>query len=148
MKYTLILFALLIFASCSDTALKQELATTKADLKTAQSNIATLKAQIEPEGELVHVVLFRLQPDADQAKLIAEVNKMKDIEGLMDLQVGPFKELGDKRAMSEYAMMMEMSFENEAAYQKYQAHPLHLALKENAKSLMAGPPATYDYLKQ
>jgi len=92
--------------------------------------------------------LFRLKPDADQAKLVEEVNKLESIEGLMDLQVGPFKELGDKRALSEYSMMMEMSFEDETAYQKYQAHPLHLALKENTKSLMAGPPATYDYLKQ
>ncbi len=148
MKYNLILFVLLIFIACSDTALKEELATTKADLKTAQNTIETLKTQIEPEGELVHLVLFRLKPGADQAKLVAEVKKMEAIEGLMDLQIGPFKELGDKRAMSEYSMLMEMSFENEAAYQKYQADPLHLALKENIKSLMAGPPATYDYIKK
>jgi len=147
MKYNLILFVLLTMG-CSDSGLKEELATAKADLKAAQNTIETLKTQIEPEGELVHVVLFQLQPDADQAKLVAEVNKLKDIEGLMDLQVGPFKELGDKRAMSEYQMMMEMSFDNETIYKKYQAHPLHLALKENLKSLMAGPPATYDYFKQ
>ncbi len=148
MKSILFLFAALIFASCSDTTLKEELATTKAELKAAQNQIEALKSQIEPEGELVHIVLFRLTPDADQVKFVAEVNKMKDIEGLMDLQIGLFKELGDKRALSEYAMMLEMSFEDEAAYQKYQTHPLHLALKENIKSSMAGPPATYDYIKQ
>jgi len=148
MKPNIIFFIVLVFVSCSDAALKEELATVKADLKTAKNTISELKTQIEPEGELVHIVMFRLKSDADQAKLIEEVVKLKGVEGLMDLQVGPFEELGDKRALSEYAMMVEMSFENKAAYQKYQAHPLHLALKENLKSLMAGPPATYDYLKR
>ncbi len=148
MKNYIIFFLLFVFISCSDAALKEELNKTKADLKAAQTTISELKTQIEPEGELVHIVLFRLKSDADQARLVSEVMKLEGIEGLMDLQVGPFEDLGDKRALSEYAMIMEMSFENKAAYQKYQAHPLHLTLKENLKSLMASPPATYDYLKK
>jgi len=41
-----------------------------------------------------------------------------------------------------------MSLKNEKAYQDYQKHPIHLALKENTKQYMAGPPVTYDFVKK
>ncbi len=145
MRYLLFI---IIFASCTNTAVQEELATTKAALNAAQAKITTLQNQIEPEGDLVHVVLFKLKPDADQAALLAEIKKLEAIEEMMDLEVGPFKNLGDARALSDYSMMMQMSFADTTAYQKYQQHPIHFALRENTLQYMAGPPATYDFIKQ
>lgn len=147
MKY-LFIFPLLIFVSCSDSSLQKQLESTQNELQAAQATIENLQEQIEPEGDLVHVVFFKLKPDADQAVLLAEVKKMEGIKEIMDLEIGPFENLGDARALSEYSMMMQMSFADAAAYQTYQKHPLHLALKENVKPLMAGPPATYDFIKK
>ena len=66
----------------------------------------------------------------------------------MDLEVGPFEELGDTRALSQYGLFMQMSFANKAAYEVYQKHPTHLALRENTGQFMAGPPVTYDFMKK
>ena len=147
MKY-LLFFPILIFASCSDSAIKKELSKAKNELDAAKKTIENLKAQIEPEGNLVHVVFLKVKPNADQSALIAEIKKLKNIDEVMDLEFGPFENLGDARALSEYSMMMQMSFADSAAYQNYQKHPIHLALRENTKQFLAGPPATYDFIKK
>lgn len=147
MRYLMII-ALFVFASCSNTAMQEELIKLKAELNNANETIEELKEQIEPEGKLVHVVFLKVKPDADLDALVAEIKKLGDIEEVKDLEVGPFEDLGDDRALSEYNMMFEMSFDNADAYQAYQVHPTHLALRENTQSMMAGPPATYDYVKR
>ena len=148
MKNLSLLIILSSFFSCSNSTLQNELKKVKDELAITKTTIETLKSQIDPEGKLVHVVFFKLKPDADLETMIAEVKKLEAIDEVKDLEVGYFENLGDDRALSEYSMMMEMSFDNVAAYEKYQKHPIHLALKENAKPLMAGPPATYDFMKR
>lgn len=147
MKYFLF-FSLFILVSCTDTATQDELSKVKSELATAKAKISELESSIEPEGDLVHVVFFKVKSDADEAALVAEIKKLEEIEEVMDLEVGPFEDLQDTRALSEYSVMMEMSFADEAAYQTYQKHPIHLKLKENAKPFLAGPPATYDFVKK
>jgi len=147
MKFQIILLLLFFLSSCSDTAVQEELSKTKVALKEAYTTIDQLKNQIEPEGELVHLVFFKTKPDVDLKSLFVAIEKLKEIEVVKDLQVGPFENLGDQRALSEYTVLMEMSFDHKAAYEKYQAHPIHLALKESLGKYLAGPPATYDYLK-
>lgn len=138
MKYYIILLTL-FWASCS-TALKQEVRTDKYEANTeATSNVQT--------GALVHIVFFKLKPDADQATVIAEIKKLEAIKEVQNLEVGPFKSLGDKRALSEYSLAMQMTFKDETAYQTYQKHPIHLALKKAVKAFLARPPATYDFIK-
>ena len=148
MRNTLFLLLLSALMSCSNATMQEELKRIENELATSNATIEDLKSQIEPEGNLVHVVLFKLKPDADLDAVIAEVKKLESIEGVKDLEVGLFEDLGDDRALSDYNMMMEMSFDDAEAYRKYQAHPVHLALKGNIKSMLAGPPATYDYMKR
>lgn len=150
MKYCTILLSLLLLASCRDSALKQELAQTKEKLATTQKALAkaTSESDTETAYPLVHVVYFKLKPDADRAELIEAINTLKAIEVLHNLEIGTFEDLKDKRALSDYQLMMSMAFKNKEAYAIYQTHEIHLALKANTKDLMAGPPATYDYLKK
>jgi len=149
MKYLIILNLFLFgLSSCSDSALQKELTSVQQELEASTPSVKKLQDQIEEEGELVHVVLFKLKSAADQGFLIKEVKKLEAIDEVKDLEVGFFENLEDPRALTEYGMMMEMSFDNVADYKTYQAHPLHLALKENIKAFMAGPPATYDYVKE
>ena len=96
---------------------------------------------------LVHIVLLKVKENIESKKLIEEIEKLNGIPGLVNLEVGTFKDLGDTRALSAYSVIIQMRFENEKDYQTYQQHPIHLALKENTKSYMAGPPSTYDYWK-
>lgn len=79
--------------------------------------------------------------------MIEEIKKLEAIEQVHEMQVGQFKDLGDQRALSDYELFLQMSFTDEAAYQTYQKHPIHLTLKEKAGAYLAGPPVTYDYIK-
>lgn len=147
MKYLYLLGLLFIFG-CTNTQVQEELNSSKQNLETANEKIKQLEGQIEPEGELVHLVFFKVKQDANQAALVAEVKKLEGIKEVMDLEIGPFEDLGDPRALSDYTMLMQMSFANKAAYERYQKHPIHLALKGNTGAFMAGPPATYDFMKR
>lgn len=138
---TLIFIAL--FLAC-----KPEIDTSKVDnyklkeaLKMAQAKIKDLKSA----DDLVHIVYFKLKEDASKDGLIAEIKKLEGIDVLKNLEVGTFQDLGDKRAMSQFDVVMQMEFENETDYKIYQAHPIHLALKAAAGAYLAGPPVTYDY---
>ncbi|MEM8908372.1 MAG: hypothetical protein AAGD05_11045, partial [Bacteroidota bacterium] len=65
-----------------------------------------------------------------------------------DLQVGTFTDLGDTRALQQYHLVMQMGFSGQQAYQSYQQHPIHVALKEKLAEYLAASPSTYDYTKQ
>lgn len=140
---------LFLLSACSNnTQLEADLATAQSELAQAQAKITNLEQQIEPEGDLIHLVFFRLQADTYPTDLITAIKKLEDIPEVMDLEVGPYEELGDARALKEFSLLMSMSFADSSAYQRYQAHPIHLALKENAKAYLAGPPATYDFVRE
>jgi len=148
MKYLLII-NVFVFLRCADSPeLHQEIIDLKSQLKTTEKTIAELKSSFEPEGDLVHLVLFNLKEGTNQAKVINEIRTLEGIEEVMDLEVGPFQNLGDKRALSDYDLAMQMSFKDINAYKRYQAHPIHLKLKEQVKTLVSGPPATYDFFKK
>lgn len=147
MRYLLII-AIFALSACTNTAMQEELSAIKQELKTAKEKIDDLEAQIEPEGVLIHHVLFTVKPDADKTALITAIKKLEDIEEVLDLEVGSFEELGDARALSQYGVSVQMSFADKKAYEVYQKHPIHVALRENTKHFMAAPPATYDFRKQ
>ncbi len=133
---------------CTPTNVNQEITTLRSELIKAQEQIAALNSQIEPEGELIHMVFFKVKENADTVAFVNELKKLSTIEEVLDFQVGPFEDLGDPRALSEFNWMMEMSFTDIAAYKDYQKHPTHLALRTKTSSFMIGPPSTYDYLKK
>ena len=135
---------LLTFFSCRQAANTDEITTLKSKLAFAESQLEALKT---PEKEqLVHVVYFKTK-EGTEKDLIQEIKKLEAIEVLSDLEVGTFQDLGDARAMSEFGVVMQMNFDNEAAYKTYQTHPIHLDLKAFAKNsgVLLEPPVTYDY---
>lgn len=142
MRNNLLFIFLFIMVSCSNSKVQEELAAVKKAL-------AELEAK-EPteEGALVHIVFFKVKPDADRDAFIQEIKKLEAIKEVKELEVGPFEDLGDSRALSDYGVIMQMSFTDSIAYQQYQKHPIHLALKDNTAVFLAGPPATYDFLKK
>lgn len=143
----LLLLSLLAVSACSDPALQQELDTVRSALDAARATIAELEAAEETEASLVHIVFFKVKPEADLSAFIAEIKKLEAIEVVQELEVGPREDVGDARALSDYGVIMEISFADMAAYEQYQQHPIHLALKDNTMDFLAGPPATYDFIK-
>ena len=133
-----------LLGSCSQKALEAELASTKKALSDAKTKLTAL----ETKGDLVHVVYFDLKETANISQFIIEIEKLREIEVIQSLEIGTFKDLGDQRALSEYELVMQMSFKDSAAYQIYQNHPIHLQLKATAKSVLAAPPATYDFVRE
>jgi hypothetical protein len=144
MKIYSLLLAVLLLASCSQQGTNKELISTKKVLLEAETKIAAL----ETEGDLVHVVYFDMKEDADINAFITEIERLRNIEEVQGLEIGTFENLGDQRALSQYELVMQMSFKDSAAYQVYQNHPIHLQLKAAAKSVVAAAPATYDFVRK
>lgn len=148
MKYIFSLSFLLLW-SCTNTEIPEDKPDTQNALKAAEVAIAKMQNQ-ETEAnnaKLVHMVFFKLKPDADATQMLREIGKLEEINSIVDLEYGLFEDLGDARALSDYDILMQMSFADSVAYNTYQNHPLHLTLKKNTLNLLAGPPATYDYIK-
>ncbi|MDF1864785.1 MAG: Dabb family protein [Saprospiraceae bacterium] len=150
---TILDIGILFFSSCKQgidsqafEKLKTELDETKTALASANKELMNL--QSNDAKQLVHIVLLKLKEDVDKPALINEIKKLENIEEVKNLNIGAFQDLGDARAMSDYEIVLSMEFEAEEAYQTYQAHEIHLKLKENIGKYLAGPPVTYDYWEQ
>lgn len=148
MKYYLFCVFAIGLLSCGNKDYEKELERMENELAKAKSTIKNLESEIEEEGELIHIVFFDVKKDANLEEVHTEMKKLEGIDVVKDLQYGSFEDLDDDRALSEYNYVLEMSFDGEKEYQQYQAHPIHFALKENVKSFLLAPPATYDYVKQ
>lgn len=146
-KIILVLLIMTFLASCSNPKLEKQLLETELKLKETEALLAEAKSDTDENYPLVHVVYFKLKPDADKAKLLEAINKLEEIEVVHELEVGTFEDLGDERALSDFQVVMSMAFANEADYKAYQTHEIHLALKAAAKEMLAAPPATYDYIR-
>jgi len=148
MKNTLYLcltFCFFSFFGCRQNT-TSEIEDLKSQLETATSEIQKLKMELaEDKKQLIHIVWFKMKPEADKSALIAEIKKLEKIEILNDLEVGKFEDLGDTRAMSDLDLVMQMGFDSEEDYKTYQAHPIHLNLKKAAGKYIAAPPVTYDF---
>lgn len=152
MKYAIVIvFVSSIFWSCAEPD-----ATLRKELDTAVFKIDMLEKQLvsnatPQSGDLVHLVYLNTQDDlpaTEKAKLIEELNQLQGIPAVKTFSLGDFKSLNDPRALSDYELLMSISFSNEADYQSYQDHPTHIALKEKLDKYLGGPPATYDYIQQ
>ena len=78
--------------------LSTELTAVKAQLEQSATDLASLKS--DRDYPLVHVVFFDLKKDADTAKFMKEIQKLKGVEALKNLEVGRFADLKDPRALS------------------------------------------------
>ena len=109
-------------------------------------NCDDLKA--DASAPLIHTVYLELKDDLnpDQVTdLLAAIKNVADIPQVKGLKIGEFADLKDKRALSHLDLVFQMGFNSEADYQAYQAHKIHLALKEVAKKYLAAPPTTHDF---
>lgn len=147
---SLLILATLIILSCKDPD-----AALRKDLDTAVFKIDMLERQlssntISKSGDLVHHVYLNVKDDltADQMSQLKEaLNQLQGIEQIKSFILGEFKDLKDERAFSDYEIVLSMSFADEEAYETYQAHPTHVALKSKLDSYLAAAPATYDYIQ-
>lgn len=99
-------------------------------------------------GPLAHFVFFDLKPDVSSKAFMAELEKLKAIDSVSSLSFGPFEDLADPRALSNFEVVMELRFESRAGYDAYQRDPIHLSLKKALGAMLAGPPATYDFVHE
>ena len=149
MKHIILIgFISFIFSTCADpdATLRKELDTAVFKIDMLEQQLKT-KASAQP-GDLVHIVFVNTKDDLNanqEAELIEALNQLQGITELKSFSIGNFKNLDDKRALSDYELMMSMSFQDAEAYQKYQVHPTHVALKGKLDTYLEGPLATYDY---
>ncbi len=137
-------------ASCKDpdAVLRKELDTAvfKIDMLERQLN----SRSISESGDLVHLVYLNTQDDLsgeELSQLKEALNQLQGIEDIKSFSLGGFKDLKDVRALSDYEVVMSLSFVDEEAYQRYQVHPTHVALKSKLNRFLAGAPVTYDYIQ-
>ncbi|MEM7514304.1 MAG: Dabb family protein [Bacteroidota bacterium] len=145
MRYLLICLTFLLLA-CTHSEMEVKQAATELELAEANLALVQLESQMPSKGQLIHLVLFKLKPEADIQFLSEELNKLASIEEVRDLSLGEFEEVGDERSLKEYPFMMQIRFDNVEAYKTYQQDTLHLGVKKRTFHLLAGPPSSYDYL--
>lgn len=158
------LFIFMAISACKPSvssellALQTELKETKTALeemealKELESATETIKDALEPLNALSpsfdHMVFLNIKDDLSKEEkktLMSELKVLDEIEEVEDFEIGRFKDVGDGRALSDYELVMKMSFDNKKAYESYQDHPKHLDLKKKLGTYLAGPPAVYDY---
>ncbi len=149
MKNIILLIGIaIVFSSCIQNNDNSDL---NAELEKKSTEIEQLKSDLKQQNSaniIVHTVYFKLKEDISDENieaLILEIKKLEEIPHLNNLRVGKFKDLGDKRALSEYVLVMYMDFINEAEYKKYQEHQIHHNLKTAVKPFVDGI-ATHDFL--
>ena len=151
MKYTLIIILAAFAIACQpDATTLEALEKANTGLNEKMAIIEQLKAEVDSLktpalGLLMHQVYFDVKPGMED-QLITSIKSLNDIPFLLDVQVGKLKDLNDPRAMSNYEVSMTVVLANEADYQAYQKHPIHLKLKEVAANILLGPPTTYDFI--
>lgn len=115
-------------------------------LEEARVELDTLKSEQAMKAPLVHLVFFDLRPDADRNAFMAEIEKLEAVTAIKWMTFGPFEDLHDPRALSQYELVMELRFARPEDYEKYQTHPVHLAVKAGLGAYLSRPPATYDFV--
>jgi hypothetical protein len=144
-----LIISVLLCCKDPDAALRKELDANIFKMDMMERQLAS--AQTAKAGDLVHIVFMDLRDDiseSDYAKFVEEVNQLQGIPSVRSFSVGDRKDLKDPRQIGEYEIVMSMAFDDEAAYQSYQVHPKHVALKKVLDSFLASAPAVYDYIKK
>ncbi len=139
-----ILFPLVF--SCKESSENQN-AISSTNQEDRLTSITALEDNNSAEpGELVHLVFFSLKETSTMNQLFDQIEQLKKIPEVNNLNFGRYQDLEDSRALAQFDLMMSMSFQSIEDYRIYQKHPIHLELKSFAKNLLSNPPATYDYI--
>ena len=106
------------------------------------------ESKTNSDSSFVHIVFFDLVDSLDDqsvSQFISTLKELSEIEQVSGFFAGPYLEMGDKRALNQYDICMQMRFNSRKEYTLYQAHPSHLALKKNVIHFLKSSPRTYDY---
>ncbi len=116
----------------------------------AEKKLAEVMALREENGGVLnHLVMLNLKDGLtteEKTPLMAELEKLGGIQGVLGYEVGSYKELDDPRALSDYELVLKMAFRSQEDYKVYQQDSTHLAVRASLKPFLAGPPATYDFV--
>ncbi len=126
-------------------------------VETMAREITSLKQELEDcrkadptAGEyLMHSVFFNWKEDiSDEEKTTfeTELQRLGQIEHVMNVEVGVPESTGDKRLRSDYDMVLYVTFKSKEELDAYQADPLHLEVKGKVGPMLAGAPFVYDFM--
>ena len=146
MRQLFILLVLIVF-SCDTNKNSTPTINKSIDCEQLVTTVKQLKSEINSQykGYIGHDIYLKLKNGEDQSKVIKALNSLGTIKGVEALKVGPFKNLGDKRALT-YDVKMQMYFKDEKAYQHYNKDATHLEVRKQLGPMLDGPPASYDFI--
>lgn len=112
-----------------------------------------IKKQIPPDikieaTQFMHLVYLDVKDDLtvhEKSEFENMIRRLEQIPEVLSFQIGVFKDVGDPRALSQYEYVLNLLFENKAAYDIYQSSDIHVNVKKALSNFLSGPPATYDF---
>ncbi len=95
-------------------------------------------------GQIRHIVILWLKPGVDATPVIASMEELRQIPGV--IEVGYGRKLASERSVvdSSYDLALVMSFDSEASLRAYDEHPIHKKLVEDVIKPNAAKLAVYD----
>ncbi len=146
MKQIIILFVFFVF-SCENhpNSSLNSIPTNSCNQLEQQVKQLKLDLNSQYKGYIGHDVYLKLKNLEDMPKVTDALYSLKNVNGVEAIKVGPFKNLGDKRALN-YDVKMQMYFKNETAYKFYNKDSTHLNVRAQLGSLLASPPASFDFI--
>lgn len=106
---------------------------------------ASVAQDHQPSGQLVHLVFFKLKPGVDKQLLVKSLETFKTVNVIKKVQIGLWEETNNpKSVLTDYSVVVQLTFNSLADFRVYEKHPVHLASIEATKDLMAAPPIGYD----
>jgi len=103
-------------------------------------------ASSDRSNQLVHMVFFKPKSEAAKQRLIKSLETFRTIDVIRNVQIGLGEDTNNPKGfLSDYSVVLQLTFANLAKFRVYEKHPVHLASIEATKDLMASPPMGYDY---
>jgi ABC-type enterochelin transport system substrate-binding protein len=150
-KIFLALSLAILFTACSNNSqAEQQLAEAQAQMQKAEVALAEAQAQLvaQQSAKLIHIVMLNIKDDLseeDLQTLATNIKRIGTIGLVHNFEFGTFADVGDKRALSDYEMVMKMAFTSREEMAKYQVNEVHEEVRTKLGPYLAAPPAVYDY---
>jgi len=143
-----IIIAFLLF-SCNIKNVQQELNNVRNDFEKVSQELENCK-QVKLDNYLIHQVYFKLKDNIsneDKILFIKGLEKLNSIEVVENIIVEEREDVGDEsRALTQFDVLMQLTFENKAALDIYSNHTYHQEIKKEIGGFLAAPPMTFDFV--
>jgi len=107
------------------------------------------REEVSAKEGLEHLVFFSLKDSLEESsiqKFKKLLLSLERIEGVVEVEVYKKEEVGDPRAL-DFDLMMSVEFGKADDLRIYSTHPYHLAVRDSLMGFLAGPPATFDMIR-